>query len=529
MSAPSEETTATSGDDAEPTARVAIVVVHGMGEQRPLDMLNGFVCTALKPTLEGNWDYYYSRPAEVTNSYEARRYIARPRPDLEQAEAEVFEYHWSYLMTGNRLGDLFATTTRLLIRRPKHVPSELRGIWRVAWWVLGLALLGLILISTGAAFVPTCVRAAAALPILAAVVTIAIRAVGNTITNLFVDVVRYLDTSPRSYAARRAIRGGLVDLLQALHDQNRYTRIVVVAHSLGAYIAYDAMSSLWANLHELHAGPPGPKPSGGNQIPLDGLTDLQDAADDVLQCARTNPCQSSDLRTDDPVHNARLDEWDQALARFQDCQYALGKGLRMQGNPWRITDFVTVGTPMYMADLLCTHRPLLSGWRQPSAARTEFDDMMRRGQLVRCPPRSETQPVEDPTEPELMKYRWRYGTRQVLGSQSLFAVVRWTNLWFPVETGSVRGDFFGGPLQPLFGPGIRDIRVQGNTPERNARWGRAHTRYFKYPNADHEDDIAHYIRQKLDLGDTAQTAGTQPTDPETGGERIGASRESSHT
>jgi hypothetical protein len=352
-------------------------------------------------------------------------------------------------------------------------------------------------------------------------VTLIVSAVRNAITNTFVDVVRYLDTSPRSYAVRKAIRGGLVELLHGLHDQQRYTRIVVVAHSLGAYIAYDAMSTLWADLHELHAGPAGPAETG-RQIPLDGLIDLQHAADDVLTCSRTNPCASSDLRTGEQAHDAHLDEWDKVLTRFQTCQYTLGKGLRMQGNPWRITDFVSVGTPMYLADLLCTHLGLLSGWRNPTVAGIAFDDMMRRGELVRCPPRSETQPVEDPVEPTTMKYRWRYGTRQVLGSQSLFAVVRWTNLWFPVDTGSVRGDFFGGPLQTLFGPGIRDIRVMGNTAGRTVRWGLAHIHYFSYPSADADTDIAHYIRQILDLGDTAETAGTKPTDPATGGDRIGS-------
>jgi len=59
-------------DDA---VRTAVVVVHGMGEQRPRETLDGFVKTALRPRLvdgQQAWDYYYSRPAEITGSYEAR-------------------------------------------------------------------------------------------------------------------------------------------------------------------------------------------------------------------------------------------------------------------------------------------------------------------------------------------------------------------------------------------------------------------------------------------------------------------------
>ena len=143
--------------DAETTSanavRTAVVVVHGMGEQRPMDTLDGFVKTALRPrSVDGgqNWDYYYSRPAVITGSYEARRYISRhlssfTGPDGEptepvQGQAGIYEYHWSYLMTGNRFADVMPTTLRLLLRRPSNVPDALYGIWRVVWIVI-LALL----------------------------------------------------------------------------------------------------------------------------------------------------------------------------------------------------------------------------------------------------------------------------------------------------------------------------------------------------------------------------------------------------
>lgn len=49
--------------------RTAVVIVHGMGEQRPLDTLNSFVHTALAE-IDGE-RLYYSRPAKWTGSYEA--------------------------------------------------------------------------------------------------------------------------------------------------------------------------------------------------------------------------------------------------------------------------------------------------------------------------------------------------------------------------------------------------------------------------------------------------------------------------
>jgi hypothetical protein len=193
----------------------------------------------------------------------------------------------------------------------------------------------------------------------------------------------------------------LVDLLHALHD-GRYSRIVVVAHGVGTYIAYDALTAFWAET-------------------------------------------------------------------------------RRQGNPWHITDFVTIGAPMALADFLIARPGLFSGMKKSDGAlrRELFEGLVRRGVLVLCPPRSETQPVDS-------------------DEHSPFAVTRWTNLWFPVTRGSLRGDWFGGALAPLFGPGIRDIAVDGNKPERFKR-GSAHNEYFRHPDKDDEGDIAWHLREMLAL------------------------------
>ena len=86
--------------------------------------------------------------------------------------------------------------------------------------------------------------------------------------------------------------------------------------------------------------------------------------------------------------------------------------------------------------------------------------------------------------------------------QSPFAVTRWTNIWFPVRRGSIRGDWFGGVLRPLFGPGIREIAVTGNRPER-LRPGAAQTKYFTRPDHDDDGDVAFHLRAILALADDA--------------------------
>ncbi|MGZ8745722.1 MAG: hypothetical protein ACXWZ2_01505 [Mycobacterium sp.] len=386
----------------EPAAvRTAVVVVHGMGEKRPMETFDGFVRTALHPH-DGQWDYH-PRPAEITDTYEARRYMA--------PQSEFFEYHWPFLMTAGKYAGVAPTALRLFLRRPSNVSDALLGVWRLVWTAILAVLLvipvlfvaGHALNSDVPAWIIGLTISAVVLIFWFGLYRMLARALVNKKTAPLVDSVRYLDPSPPSYAARRAIRAGLVDLLDDLHG-GEYTRIVVVAHGVGAYIAYDALMVFWA------------------ETP------------------------------------------------------------RKQGKPWCITDFVTVGAPLALADLVLTRPSLSSGLRASDRAyrRELFDGLVRRGVLVGCP-------VKTPSV-----------DADVHGVQSPFTVAQWTNLWFPVARGSRSGDWFGGELAPLFGAGIRDIAVTGNEPER-LQPGSAHTEYFSHPDKEEEGDIAWHLRRTLAL------------------------------
>lgn len=466
--------------------RTAVVVVHGMGEQRPLDTLNSFVETALKRIAKER--KYYSRPAKWTNSYEARRILAfslGPEDKPVRGQTEIFEYHWSYMMTGNKLGDVLPTSLRLLLRFPWKVPSGMRFLWVLAWLLLiGIGVALYLLHRNGVIFeeftVAGVLKSVAASGAIVAGVTALLGWASLFVTSSFVDVVRYLDTSPRSYEARRAIRGGMVELLRALQNDGRYSRIVVVAHSLGAYIAYDAISSLWSETSRLHGGPVG---VSGPARPLAGLPALEKKSDEIIAAG-----MSADAKL---------------LNKFQDLQFQLWRDLRRQGNPWLITDFLSVGTPMYFADLLYTK------------SRKQFDRLIRRAELPRCPPRSKNETVDGKDDNDV-KYGWSNGMREVLTPGAPFAVVRWTNLWFPPKWG-IFGDWFGGSLRPLFGPGIRDVPITGQTRGRHLP-GLAHTRYFSDGDCEDPNGAAEVIRDALALNlhqDLVELRSVPRVDPET--------------
>lgn len=469
------------------TIRTAVVVVHGLPpERQPLDTLDSFARTALGP----GWALH-PRPTEITDSYEARRYVASGPGDVE-----IFEYDWRFHIDAPRYAGLVPMVVRLLLRRPRNVPDPLFGIWRAVWLtllaplVLAAALLigGGYFLSTG---VPTWIVGLVSSVLVLAIGLGAFRMVSLALTRSFVtagvvDVARYLDPVPTSHPSRRAIRGGLVDLLYVL-QQGGFARVVLIAHGVGAYIAYDALTSLWAETHELHAGPAAAAPDR-----LANLSAVEDAARGLT-----------------PETDPQL---------FQSLQYTLWQDLRMQGNPWRITDFITIGAPLAFADLFVARPRLPSGLTKDDIADRAalFHRLVRRGVVQCCPPRSEAQAVDGPADADVV-YGHPGGERTVLGSQAAFAVTRWTNLWFPVVRGDLRGDWFGGALRPLFGPGVRDLPVTDDADGR--RRGAAHLRYFRSPDG----LFGRALRDVLTLNDATGlgAVATAPApDPDTVARRV---------
>ena len=490
----------------------AVVVIHGMGEQRPVETLNRF-SRVLTP--EGK--IFYSKVDRLTESFEARRHLIPPQKGLG-TQTEIYEYHWAHLMQGNQVGDLLPLLRRMLLPIPgwwgvpaalagvaaaflfvlsllgppeptaglpeqivlaviavaaiatalRYVPAGLTVLWLVIWsgigWVAWAAVWGpLVDVVTGVE--TDWVRALIGGGVAALVVTYLIgRTLPTWITNSFVDVVRYLDTSPRSYQVRREIRAGIVDLLKALHDYRRYDRIVVVAHSLGSYIAYDAISHLWGEMAKLHEGPQLEGPLAGKckggAVPV-GLAELEADASSL---------------DGDP---AKVD-------RYQSSQRRLWTGIRQCGNPWLITDFVSFGSPMYFADRLYTRN------------RGQFELQVERDELPTCPPQSERKKCNNIHGTKLF-FSWNNGGHRVLHDAAPFAVVRWTNLWYPAVVGFF-GDWFGGRLAPLFGNGVKDLPVKGNRPW---RWvpGAAHGMYLSFAKDRREGSFTRMLSEVVGIED----------------------------
>jgi hypothetical protein len=83
--------------------------------------------------------------------------------------------------------------------------------------------------------------------------------------------------------------------------------------------------------------------------------------------------------------------------------------------------------------------------------------LYEQSEIMKCPPIPVNVGIG---EKRLALAVRRQGSRsRTFFNHAAFCVTRWTNIYFPT-TGGVFGDFVGGPLNELFGPGIKDVAVK---------------------------------------------------------------------
>ncbi|WP_419794998.1 lipase family protein [Pseudomonas palleroniana] len=418
----------------------AVVVIHGIGEQRPMDTLHGFVDAMIPANTPDAKPFYWSKPDRLSRNFDLRVLKSPGR-----TSTDFYEYYWAHKMQGTKLGHLLSWLWDLFKRPRRDIPDAIVPIWRTTRWTL-LVLLLLIasgtLATTWGRFDHTD-NPFALVPLLLGAIGLGLR---YSALSYLGDAARYLSPNPQNVVVREQIRADGVALLRALHNQGDYDRIIVVGHSLGSVIAYDIVGYLW---HEHH----------------DQLNKVIPSNHELARrYANHEPLQPV-LKQALPDADAALDGGLGSTLRFREQQAAAFIEQRNLGNPWRITDLVTVGSPM-------AHASLLLG-----RSVSDFKQRMERREAPACPPTKDDQ-------------GYGYSARQpvMLGGQAFtplylhhaaaFAVTRWTNLYFPAPYG-LFGDIVGGPVKPVMGNGVLDLPVTvGRCKGWLARSWLSHTHYW---------------------------------------------------
>ncbi len=221
----------------------AVLLIHGIGEQRPMDTLRGFVKAVWETDKKVQDEYAkpgtWSIPDTISDSYELR--CLTTSKNKNEVYTDFYEYYWAHLMEGNKIGHVTAWLKRILFKAPWKLPKPLVGIW---WFlaISGLAILYLLFNQV----LPDDAQIGLAKSWYSTVIgLVLIPIVMSVFQDIVGDAARYLDPSPKNIKRRQEIRRKGIDMLKKMHESGKYDRIIVVGHSLGTFIAYDILTHAW--------------------------------------------------------------------------------------------------------------------------------------------------------------------------------------------------------------------------------------------------------------------------------------------
>lgn len=529
-------------------AKTAVVVVHGIGEQRPLETLREFVETvyrrdltmaSMAPDATGMLDVSIA-PDDTTGSAELRRITTLSDGPLKRTD--FFEFYWADIMDGTPLDMVTGWIRTLLLRSPWRLPKSRKviGAWLILWalavvivtagiitvhpelavrieaadlpgklaaWLQPIDFLwswleppqpkvgGLLIMIAGLVLAVRIARAGGVMsavslgwPVVyfagglilamlpealvgsvrfwAGLVTAGAGwAMHALVTPFAGDVVRYIRATPRTVERRRLVRERGLALLEALHRKRLsgppvenfsqvdntsnpplYDRLIIVGHSLGSIIAYDILQLFW----EKH----GPTHHQG-----------WDAADAGVQAA----LMGVDAYVKAEWREPKVAEFDQA--GFDAARQRLFTLLRDNRPGWRISDFITLGSPLAHAEFLLTDSSM------------QVEQALKERRLATSPPHP------DPLQNGSMLFRATppAGTEREGEEGSFyphfaaqFAAVKWTNI-HDEHANPLLGDLVSGKLE-AFGRGIEEHDLAITCPSRPGWLSRlfTHTQYWKW-------------------------------------------------
>jgi hypothetical protein len=497
---------AAGGDAKKPVAMQAVVVIHGMGEQRPMDTIKAFVKAVWQddrsiaredlPDPTEVW----SKPDTRTGSLELRRITTRETIASDAfpggARTDFFELYWADLTGGSTWEQFTAWVGGLLFRPLSRVPRGVRLAWFLLWLLslltVALAVIGLLPASVWQAWP----KVAKLQWLFVAAAAAATAEIHKVVAGTFGRVVRYTKATPDNIAARAAVRERGLALLRALHNGTSYGRIIVVSHSLGTMLAHDLLSYFWAERDAAR--------KIGNDAPeFQALCDLESAAKKLA----ANP----DTRPRDPGAKHPAPPSETALKDYFAAQRRLRTALARRPPPdftdpkqhdprWLITDFITLGSPLAHAEFLIV------------ASKQDLDERKSAREMPESPPYREL------LDPDVLKFALATGALPVektdeknylisfpvppahkiweLHHGAPFAVVRWTNIYDPSML-VLCGDIIGGPLKDVFGPAIVDVNLKTLRGGRQS-WCFTHTKYW---TVDDEPKHIMALRTALNLLD----------------------------
>lgn len=385
----------------------AVVLIHGIGQQKPMDSLRSFVKAIhnhlITSDISEKNSIIRSKPDKISKDFETR--ILSLSSTRKRPITDFYEFYWAHNMEDNKLNHFSSWILKLLFISPNKVPKRIIQIWKIIWSILFLVTIGII--SSIFIFgIENIKLLFSSITILLSISAFILQILKRKFLDVVGDAGRYLSPLPNNINARNKIRRNGIELLKTLHDKSqKYDRIIIIGHSLGSVIGYDLLRYLWGEYHDQHEFK-----EIVNQKYLEEINQL------VFK-----------------------KEFKNSVSSYQELQYKCFKESKANGFKWKISDFITIGSPLYSLDYLSNYN-------------MKIKEKIEEKELVTNPP------VIESAENKFYfhrKYNIKNGFRSIKipNYSALFAFTRWSNIFYQY-------DYIGGEMKRLFGDGIKDVEIK---------------------------------------------------------------------
>lgn len=239
--------------------KTAFLVVHGIGEQNPYETLDSFV--------RNFWDLLKEEnKAKITGHHKHQKrdgwidnYVSLDIDEGSKPEIDFYEYYWAHIpqreVTLQEIYDWLLATSKgakefydennELVAKYEGLGSKAfeNGTFKKHWYLKHVSFIFRLL-----AFVRSIpfIKTTPILKYLEPLIKIFIGKAEKLIIDYIGDVAIYTSTDikAKTFKTRKQILDGAVERLRLLIEDDRYEQIIVVSHSLGTIISYDALNRI---------------------------------------------------------------------------------------------------------------------------------------------------------------------------------------------------------------------------------------------------------------------------------------------
>ena len=236
--------------------KIGLLIIHGIGEQDVLDTLDTFTRNLVKSLQETRGSQIRLTHNRMPLPGDIDDYVSLTFDNDSSLEIDVHEYYWAHKMKGmiafhevmdwlqqasNGAQKFYDDNVELSRRYETGADGKFPQHWylkQVGWVVRALWTFGL----AGRLIIPGR---------LDPLVRMLLSAPAEGIIDYIGDVAIYTSSDRKSkfYQVRQQVLEGAIEKISVMLRED-YTRIVIVGHSLGSVIAYDALNAVNLRMNE---------------------------------------------------------------------------------------------------------------------------------------------------------------------------------------------------------------------------------------------------------------------------------------